>query len=96
MGFRSLKDDPKLVHSMRVAKIQSDREYKKDYEKSKTKYHAPMDMIAITEAKRSQGVASNSNYKQLIHNYTCLPDTMSVVLSKNMMNIQSEVSDNVK
>lgn len=92
VGFRSLQDDPKLVHSMRIAKIQSDREYKKDYEKSKTKYHSPMDMVAITAAKKSQEVASNINYRHQIHNYTYMPDAMSVVLSRNMMDIQSNVS----
>lgn len=94
VGFRSLKDDPKLVHSMRIAKIQSDREYKKDYEKSKTKYHTPVDMINITAAKKSQEVASNVYYNKPPHSYTYMPDAMSLVLSKNMMNIQSNVSQN--
>lgn len=76
---------------MNVAKMQSDREYKKGYEVSKTRYHTPLDMFSVTAAKKSQEVATNTNYRQPFHSYTLLPDALNVEHSKNAMQIQSDV-----
>ena len=91
IGAQSLEDDPKLVHSMKLAKIQSEREYKKAYEKEKTSYQTPVDMLNVILAKRAQALTSNINYKQQIHRYTLPPDALSVQQAKTMQDLRNDV-----
>uniref|UniRef100_S4RVX5 SH3 domain-containing protein n=1 Tax=Petromyzon marinus TaxID=7757 RepID=S4RVX5_PETMA len=90
IGAQSLQDDPKMVHSMRVAKMQSQREYKKGYEKGKTSYHTPMDMLQVVEAKKAQAMASNVDYKTRLHSYVLPPDYMTGQHARKAYDLQSD------
>ncbi|XP_058400015.1 nebulin-related-anchoring protein isoform X2 [Diceros bicornis minor] len=83
--------DSRLLHSLQVAKMSSEVEYKKGFEKSKTHFHLPMDMVNIRHAKKAQALASDLDYRKRFHEYTVLPEDMKTEWAKKAYGLQSEL-----
>ncbi|XP_072596179.1 nebulin-related-anchoring protein isoform X3 [Vulpes vulpes] len=83
--------DSRLLHSLQVAKMSSEVEYKKGFEESKTHFHLPMDMVHIKHAKKAQALASDLDYRKKLHEYTVLPEDMKTQWAKKAYGLQSEL-----
>nr|XP_035962111.1 nebulin-related-anchoring protein isoform X8 [Halichoerus grypus] len=83
--------DSRLLHSLQVAKMSSEVEYKKGFEESKTHFHLPMDMVHIKHAKKAQALASDLDYRTKLHEYTVLPEDTKTQWAKKAYGLQSEL-----
>lgn len=92
IGVKTVADDSQLAHSTKASKLQSDLNYKKQYEDTKAKYSASLDMMTLTHAKKAQDMATDINYRTYLHEYTTLPTDKAVQWAKSAYNLQSDVS----
>lgn len=72
--------------------MQNDRLYKKAYNDHKAKISIPGDMVSISTAKEGQALASNVDYRQYLHQWSCFPDQNDVIHARNAYDLQSDVS----
>uniref|UniRef100_A0A672KUC9 Nebulin-related-anchoring protein-like n=1 Tax=Sinocyclocheilus grahami TaxID=75366 RepID=A0A672KUC9_SINGR len=92
VGFLSVEDDPKIRHSLAVGKLQSDNEYKKQFQETRSQFKIHGDQPEFLHAKKSQAQLSNLNYRQHFHDYTCDPNQLNVKHAKQAYQLQSDVN----
>ncbi|NXA87364.1 NEBU protein, partial [Melanocharis versteri] len=90
VGCPSAKEDPRLALAARAMALQSDRLYKKAYNDSKTQIHIPVDAMAVQAAKECQTLVSDIDYRQYLHQWTCLPDQNDVIHARQAYDLQSD------
>ncbi|XP_065263274.1 nebulin-related-anchoring protein [Emys orbicularis] len=91
IGFRNVNDDPKMRHFIRVGKLQSDNQYKKEFAQNRTQFTSHMNQPRFIHAKKSQQLISNVNYKQPLPQYTCDPEQLNLKHAKQAYKLQSDV-----
>uniref|UniRef100_A0A8C4UMZ0 Nebulin related anchoring protein n=1 Tax=Falco tinnunculus TaxID=100819 RepID=A0A8C4UMZ0_FALTI len=91
IGFLSANDDPKIRHVLRVGKLQSDNQYRSGYARNRAQFQSHLNQPGFLHAKRSQQLASNVNYRQPFHQYTCDPEQLNVKHAKQAYKLQSDV-----
>uniref|UniRef100_A0A6Q2YQJ6 LIM zinc-binding domain-containing protein n=1 Tax=Esox lucius TaxID=8010 RepID=A0A6Q2YQJ6_ESOLU len=90
IGVKTVSDDSQMAHSALATRLQSDRNYRKEYEDTKTKHSASLDMLTLTHAKKAQDLATETNYRTFLHKYTTLPGDMKVAWAKKAYGLLSD------
>nr|XP_055032539.1 nebulin-related-anchoring protein [Misgurnus anguillicaudatus] len=92
VGLLSVEDDPKMRHSLAVGKLQSNNQYKKQSQETRSQFKSHADQPSFLHAKKSQAQISNHSYRQHLHDYTCDPDQLNVKHAKQAYKLQSDVN----
>ncbi|KAG9460918.1 hypothetical protein GDO78_018746, partial [Eleutherodactylus coqui] len=90
IGFRSVSDDLKAQHVMRVSKLQSEREYKRRSQETRSQVRTHLDQPGFIQAKKSQEQASDINYRQHLHQYTSDAEQLALKHAKQAYGLQSD------
>uniref|UniRef100_A0A8C4Z2F8 LIM zinc-binding domain-containing protein n=1 Tax=Gadus morhua TaxID=8049 RepID=A0A8C4Z2F8_GADMO len=97
-SFRKNKDtavcanvsDSKTLHSLHVAKMNNDIEYRKGSKENQGQFSLSSDMMNMSHAKKAQALASDLDYRKRLHDYTVNADDIKVQQAKKAYNLQSE------
>ncbi|KAG8544554.1 hypothetical protein GDO81_022270, partial [Engystomops pustulosus] len=90
IALRRLEDDLNLSHSVHASSLSSEVQYKKGFEESKSRFRLPLDMVTLVHAQKAQALASEQDYRHLLHHYTALSDDLKILAAKKAYELQSE------
>ncbi|XP_028336892.1 nebulin-related-anchoring protein isoform X6 [Physeter macrocephalus] len=90
IGAKGAQGDLQMSHSLQMSKLQSELEYKKGFEDTKSQCHVPLDMIHLMHARKAQHLATDIGYKTASHHFTALPTDMKVEWAKKAYGLQSD------
>ncbi|XP_057386400.1 nebulin-related-anchoring protein isoform X3 [Balaenoptera acutorostrata] len=90
IGAKGAQGDSQMSHSLQMSKLQSDLEYKKGFEDTKSQCHVPLDMIHLVHARQAQHLATDVGYRMASHHFTALPTDMKVEWAKKAYGLQSD------
>lgn len=91
IGANGAQGDSQMSHSLQMSKLQSELEYKKGFEDTKSQCHVSMDMVHLVHARKAQHLATDIGYKTASHHFTALPTDMKVEWAKKAYDLQSDV-----
>ncbi|KAM6442896.1 nebulin-related-anchoring protein isoform 2-T2 [Liasis olivaceus] len=83
-------EDINISHLIHAALLQSNINYRKDFDNQKSKFHLPLDMLNLVHVRKAQSLVSDQEYRQQLHDYTSLSEDMRLQCAKKAYKLQSE------
>uniref|UniRef100_A0A8C0WNF1 Nebulin-related-anchoring protein n=1 Tax=Castor canadensis TaxID=51338 RepID=A0A8C0WNF1_CASCN len=90
IGAKSARGDSQISHSLQMSKLQSDLEYKKGFEDTKSQCHVSLDMIHLAHARHAQHLATDIGYRTASNRFTALPTDMKMEWARKAYDLQSD------